>query len=45
MENLLFLNIVPDEVVSDEEAREIAEKIRLLDCKNELANELLNSNS
>ncbi|ARF17826.1 hypothetical protein [Sporosarcina ureae] len=45
MENLLFLNIVPDKVVSDEEAREIAKKIHSLECKNELANELLNSNS
>ncbi|WP_342511682.1 hypothetical protein MKY34_14245 [Sporosarcina sp. FSL K6-1522] len=42
MENLLFLNSVPDKVVSDEEARRIAGKIRLIDSKNEVANELLN---
>ena len=42
LENLLFLNIVPDKVVSDEEARRIAGKIRLIDSENEVANELLN---
>lgn len=42
LENLLFLNSVPDKVVSDEEARRIAGKIRLIDSKNEVANELLN---
>ena len=41
MENLLFLNIVPDKVISDEEAHEIAKKIILLEPKNEVAREIL----
>ena len=41
MENLLFLNIVPDKVISDEEAQEIAKKIILLEPENEAAREIL----
>ncbi|MFC0561437.1 hypothetical protein [Halalkalibacter alkalisediminis] len=43
LENLLFLNSVPEKVVSDQEAQKIAKKILSLDQKNEAANELLNS--
>ncbi|PSL40885.1 hypothetical protein B0H99_10317 [Planomicrobium soli] len=41
LENLLFLNIVPEKVVSDEKAKEIASKILVLDPENEVAQEML----
>lgn len=43
LENLLFLNSVPENVVSNKEAQEIAKKILFLDHKNEVANEFLSN--
>lgn len=42
LENLLFLNIVPEKVVNDDDAKIIARKILLLNPKNEVAKEVLN---
>ncbi|WP_404445897.1 hypothetical protein LG307_20295 [Sutcliffiella horikoshii] len=39
LENLLFLNTVPDCVVSDEEAKEISKKILSIDANHEIAKE------
>lgn len=39
LENLLFLNIVPDQVVGDEEAEEVVQKILAIDARNVVANE------
>lgn len=41
LENLLFLHIVPEKIVSDQEAQEVAQKILLIDAKNAGANELI----
>ncbi|MCV9899902.1 hypothetical protein OKS35_07160 [Exiguobacterium sp. N5] len=41
LENLLFLNIVPEKIVSDEQAKSIAEKILVLDPTNEVAKDTL----
>ena len=42
LENLLFLNIVPEKIVSDEQAKSIAKKILVLDPTNEVAKDALN---
>ncbi|WP_044896516.1 hypothetical protein [Bacillus alveayuensis] len=42
LENLLFLNTIPDKLISDEEAIKICKEILKLDNKNELAKESLN---
>lgn len=41
LENLLFLNIVPEKIVSDEQAKSIAKKILVLDPTNEVAKDTL----
>ena len=41
LENLLFLNIVPEKIVSDEHAKSIAGKILVLDPTNEVAKDTL----
>ncbi|MER1998213.1 MAG: hypothetical protein ABS882_00445 [Lysinibacillus sp.] len=41
LENLLFLHGVPDQVVSDEEAADVAQKILMLEPSHRVANEWL----
>ncbi|ADC52388.1 hypothetical protein BpOF4_21964 (plasmid) [Alkalihalophilus pseudofirmus OF4] len=41
MENILFLNTIPDCVVSDEEAKDISEKILSIDPNHEIALDIL----
>lgn len=41
LENLLFLHGVPDRVVSDEEAADVAQKIVLLETSHRVGNEWL----
>lgn len=42
LENLLFLNIVPEKIVSDAQAKSIAKQILTLDPTNKVAKETLN---
>lgn len=41
LENLLFLQGVPDRIVEDEEAEEVARKILMINAENVLANKWL----
>lgn len=41
LENLLFLNTIPDKLISDEEAIKICKEILILDDNNQLAKETL----